>query len=124
MPGDRALAPRSHRAGSMASLLDGPPTIFGDMYSDPRNAAVVGTAAGLLQASGPQRFPVSFGQAAGQGLLTGFNLMQEAEQARRRSALLNAQTEHIGAQTNVLNEQMAVAARQRDALARLAGGGG
>lgn len=104
----------------MASLFDS----AGDFYGDPRSAAILGTAAGLLQAAGPQRFPQSTAQAISGGLLAGFNMWDAAEQARRRSELLDAQTQHIGAQTEVVRESIAQTRRQRDALARIAGGGG
>jgi hypothetical protein len=41
--------------------------------SDPDNAAMLGMAAGLLQAGMPSRLPVSMGAALGQGLAAGLN---------------------------------------------------
>ena len=37
-------------------------------FSDPRTAALLGMAGGLLQSSGPTRLPISNGQALGMGL--------------------------------------------------------
>lgn len=81
----------------------------GGLYQDPRAAGLTGMASGLLSAGGPQQFPVSFGQAASRGLLSGFELWSAAEEARRRGQLIDAQTQHLAAQNQALTEQQRVA---------------
>lgn len=86
----------------MAGLLD-----FASLYGDPSSAGLLGTAAGLLKAGGPSPYPTSFGQAMGQGFLTGFGLWNEADQAKRRTEFINAQVAHMGAQTRSLEAERA-----------------
>jgi len=54
--------------------------------SDPDNAAMLGLAAGLLQAGAPQRLPVPTGAALGSGLAAALNagLAAQRFQARPR----------------------------------------
>lgn len=69
--------------------------LFGNLYQDPESMGLLGLSAGLLQAGGPQRFPVSFGQALGGGLLQGAELQQAARRANLQSDLINAQTQNL-----------------------------
>ena len=85
----------------MAGLLD--------IYTDPQQAGMLGMTAGLLQAGGPSRMPVSFGQAISGGLLQGAQMQEAARRAQLSTALLNAQTQGI----TLANEQ---AVRQNKAI--------
>ena len=62
-----------------------------DLYSNPANAGILSLASGLLQASGPQMRPVSFGQALGQGAQQGMQGYQQAQQAQLQNLLAQAQ---------------------------------
>lgn len=67
----------------MNGILSGmPPGIL-----DPRNAALMQTGLGLLQASGPSRTPVGLGQALGQAGMQGLNAFQQTNQANQQNQL-------------------------------------
>lgn len=73
----------------MAGLFD---------YEDPESAGRLAFAAGLLNASGPQRMPVSFGQALAQAFMGQQEASTRAAMNRRRNALTDAQIMELQAQ--------------------------
>lgn len=88
-----------------------------DFY-DPRFQGLFTLGSGLLAAAGPQQFPVSFGQAFGQGGLNAVRAMQQARQqqvqmedALQQRALREAQLKRIN---DVLASE--AEARQQNAL--------
>src|SRR6185312_11725745 len=65
------------------------PGIF-DYLQDPVNQGLLSLSAGLLQAGGPQRFPVSTGQALGMGMQQGLGGFNSALEAQRRNQATQA----------------------------------
>lgn len=63
------------------------------------NSPLMGLAMGLLQAGGPSRMPVSFGQALGQGLQTG----QQFQSAGIQNAMHNIELQKAKTQLGFLN---------------------
>jgi hypothetical protein len=66
-----------------------------DLFSNPASQGILNTAAGLLQASGPQMRPVSFGQALGQGFQQGTQAYQGAQQAQMQQQLLDLKKQQM-----------------------------
>jgi len=79
------------------------------LFQDPAQAGLLGVSTGLLQAGGPSRMPVSFGQALSGGLLQGQQMQQAAQKAQLETGLINAKTTAFTQE----NEQ---ASRQQKAL--------
>jgi hypothetical protein len=63
---------------------------FLEYLMNPATQGMLNLSAGLLQAGGPSRTPVSFGQALGQGLQHGTQGLQQAQQAQLQQQLLQA----------------------------------
>jgi hypothetical protein len=61
-----------------------------DWFSNPANQGLLNLSAGLLQAGGPSRTPVGFGQALGQGMQQGAQGIQQAQQAQLQQQMLQA----------------------------------
>lgn len=80
-----------------------------DFYQNPSEQGMLGLSAGLLQAGGPQRFPVSFGQALSGGLLQGSQMQAAAKRAELDAALINAHTQHFMSQSDALKQKTAMA---------------
>lgn len=74
----------------MAGLFD---------YQDPESVGRMMFAAGLLNAAGPSKMPVSTGQALAQGLLARQQGATEAAQSARRNLLLEAQARRLDSET-------------------------
>lgn len=72
----------------MNGILSGMPM---GILNDPRTALMMQTGLGLMQASGPSRTPVSFGQALGQGVSQGLNAFQQIQQAQMMEELKKRQ---------------------------------
>lgn len=88
----------------MAGLFD---------YQDPESVGRMMFAAGLLNASGPSRMPVSAGQAIAQGLLGRQEGASQAAQNARRNLLLEAQARNIDVESLVKMKQLeAIKAKQ------------
>jgi hypothetical protein len=64
-------------------------------YQDPDSVGRMMFAAGLLNAAGPSKMPVSVGQALSQGLLARQQGASEAAQNARRNAFMDAQTRKL-----------------------------
>jgi hypothetical protein len=64
-------------------------------YQDPDSVGRMMFAAGLLNAAGPSKMPVSVGQALSQGLLARQQGASEAAQNARRNAFVEAQTRKL-----------------------------
>jgi len=96
-------------------------------FQDPGAAGGLGLATGLLQAGGPSRMPVSFGQALSTGLLQGTNMQEAARRANMNADLLNAQTRHLVNTDDLLRVQIENAVRNQaivnSILGRYSGGG-
>ena len=73
---------------------------------DPKTQGILALAAGLLQAGGPSRTPVNFGQALGQGALSGLSGYQSAQQAAQQAQLVKLHAQLYGAQAGKLNEDI------------------
>jgi hypothetical protein len=56
-------------------------------FQDPEQMGLLGISAGLLQASGPSRMPISLGQGIGMGLNQGMQFAENASQMQNRTAL-------------------------------------
>ena len=69
-----------------------------DTTFDPNTVGLLSLASGLLQAGGPQRTPVSFGQALGQGINQGIQGYTGAEQGQLQRLLLGAQVNQAARQ--------------------------
>jgi hypothetical protein len=80
----------------MAGLFD---------YQDPDSVGRMMFAAGLLNAAGPSKMPVSTGQALAQGLMARQQGATEAGQSSRRNLFLEAQARHLDAQARNLDSQ-------------------
>lgn len=87
-----------------------------DYYSDPRQQAMLGLSAGLLSAGGPSARPVGFGQALGQGLLTGSTMFNQARQ-------LQGLEQQRQMQQAALAQQLQQRALQQQIAQRLLAGG-
>lgn len=68
-----------------------------DFYNDPSSAGILSLASGMMDAGGPQRFPVSLGQALGQGFnqslrttqaIQSLNLQRQLQQQQIIGAML------------------------------------
>ena len=77
-----------------------------DDLMNPANQGILNLAAGLLQAGGPSRMPVSFGQALGQGLQQGVGAFQGAQQAAQQADLLKMHSNLYSAQAAELAEKI------------------
>jgi hypothetical protein len=78
--------------GNQPVLLSGQPRQGAvSAFSDPRTVGLLSLAAGLLQAGGPSRTPVSTGQAIGQGYLAGLGGYGQAQNALAQNAMRQAQ---------------------------------
>jgi len=75
--------------------------------SDPDNAAMLGMAAGLLQAGMPSRLPVPMGAALGQGLAGGLNAGLAAQRLQAARAPQKAAPQQPTPQPAVLRQLMA-----------------
>lgn len=62
-----------------------------DSFDDPNTVGLLSMGAGLLNASGPSRMPVSLGQALGQGLQSGLQGYQGTQQLLQQRALQQQQ---------------------------------
>lgn len=71
-------------------------------FSQGMNSPLMGIAMGLLQAGGPSRMPVSFGQALGQGMQTGQQFQQQGLQNAMQRLMLG----RTGLQMNMLQDAM------------------
>ena len=80
------------------------------LFQNPEQAGMLGISTGLLNAGGPSRIPVSFGQAMGSSLLQGNELQQAARKANLSADYLNAQTHHIATQDKLTEEKLRQAA--------------
>jgi hypothetical protein len=61
------------------------------MYDDPASVGRLAFGAGLLNAAGPSKMPVSFGQALASGLMGAQNASSEAATNQRRNRLVDLQ---------------------------------
>jgi hypothetical protein len=86
---------------------------FLEYLMNPATQGMLNLSAGLLQAGGPSRMPVSFGQALGQGLQQGTQGVQQAQQMQMQQQAFGMK------QAEALRQQENEAARAA-ALARLA----
>jgi len=57
---------------------------FNFFSGDPQNQAALALAAGLLEAGGPSRTPVSLGQGAARGMMSGREAFMQAQQAQQQ----------------------------------------
>jgi hypothetical protein len=73
-----------------------------DLFSNPASQGILNTAAGLLQASGPQMRPVSFGQALGQGFQQGTQAYQGAQQAQLEQQMADVRKRFMEAQIGAM----------------------
>ena len=64
-----------------------------EWFSNPANQGMLNLSAGLMQAGGPSRVPVSFGQALGAGMQQGLGAFQTAQQAQMMNELRRRQLE-------------------------------
>lgn len=82
--------------------------LFDNLYGDPNQAGLFGLAQGLLQAGGPQRVPMGFAGALGQGIQGGMQAAQAAQTYKQQQALQALHQNLIGAQIgNYGSEDMA-----------------
>lgn len=81
-----------------------------DFLKSPQGLALAGS---LLQASGPQKFPISFGQALGNGL--------QAMQAASASDYENKYRQALTQQTNLQNQQIQQKTANQKAIANVIG---
>lgn len=61
----------------------------------PQDQAMLALAAGLLESGGPSRLPVSLGQGASRGILSGNQAFQQAQQAQQQQQLLDLKLSEI-----------------------------
>ena len=66
-------------------------------FNDPQAMGWLGIGAGLLEASGPQRFPTSLGQGLSRGLLQGSQLAQSTAQQQLAQTYLGEQMKQLQA---------------------------
>lgn len=92
-------------AGGLLSMPDDQPAGQQPFSADPRTMGLLGVAAGLLQAGGPQDRRVSLGQALGQGLQSGVQYMGQAQQMGQQDDL--ARTRKLMAKIQAAQLQMA-----------------
>jgi len=76
--------------------------LFDFNYQDPSEVGKMAFGAGLLNAAGPSRMPVSTGQALAQAMMARQQAASEAGQNQRRNALVQAQIEEMRARTEEL----------------------
>jgi hypothetical protein len=85
-------------------------------YINPSQLALLGASSSLLQAGGPSRTPVSFGQALGQGIQGGLGGLQQAQQFQQMEQLNKLRM----AQAEEMKRKAAAQAQQQEARQRLA----
>lgn len=93
--------------------------VLDDTYGaalDPQTMAFLSAAASGLQASGPSRMPVSFGQVMGGALQSGVGALQNQQH-------LNAQNALARAHTGLLEQQIAKAKQDEELTRQMFGGG-
>ena len=78
--------------------------LLGNMMN-PEMMGLLGASAGLMQAGGPSRMPVSLGQAMGQGLMGGMHGYQQGAQFGMQQALHKAKMGALQSQTDSANSQ-------------------
>lgn len=93
-----------------------------DYMNNPANQGLLSLASGMLQAGGPQRFPVSFGQALGQGADQGMASYNHARQLNEQAAMRDAQVQHMGMQNQLIEQQVAKAKGDAALSAQMSGG--
>jgi hypothetical protein len=85
-------------------------------YINPSQLALLGASSSLLQAGGPSRTPVSFGQALGQGIQGGLGGLQQAQQFQQMEQM----NQFRAAQAEEMKRKAAAQAQQQEAMQRLA----
>jgi hypothetical protein len=73
---------------------------FLEYLMNPASQGMLNLSAGLLQAGGPSRTPVGFGQALGQGMQQGAQGIQQAQQQQLQQQLLQAKMAELQRQGN------------------------
>jgi hypothetical protein len=73
---------------------------FLEYLMNPATQGMLNLSAGLLQAGGPSRTPVSFGQALGQGVQQGVQGVQNAQQTQLQQQLMQAKMAELQRQAN------------------------
>jgi hypothetical protein len=84
-------------------------------YINPSQLALLGASSSLLQAGGPSRTPVSFGQALGQGIQGGLGGLQQAQQFQQMEQM----NQFRAAQAEEMKRKAAMQAQQQEAMQRL-----
>jgi hypothetical protein len=84
-------------------------------YINPSQLALLGASSSLLQAGGPSRTPVSFGQALGQGIQGGLGGLQQAQQFQQMEQM----NQFRAAQAEEMKRKAAAQAQQQEAMERL-----
>jgi hypothetical protein len=85
-------------------------------FINPSQLALLGASSSLLQAGGPSRTPVSFGQALGQGIQGGLGGLQQAQQFQQMEQM----NQFRAAQAEEMKRKAAAQAQQQEAMQRLA----
>lgn len=75
-------------------------------FLDPKMLGLLGAAQGLLQASGPQPYQTSFGQAMGQGIQGGINGLLQGQQMHLLGSRANMEDQQLELQKQQLMRQM------------------
>lgn len=92
----------------------------GLLSTDPAAMGNYGLAMGLLQGGAPSRMPTYFGQALGQGLGIGSQMMLEAQNANARRALIEAETQNRALQAEMQRYQLESSRKSEAAIQDLA----
>jgi hypothetical protein len=96
----------------------------GSLYSgffDPKTQTLLGMAAGLLQAGGPQPYPNQLGPALGKGLMAGVQAGREARQSNLQQGLMAEQLKRAVEQGKMLDQLQKYYAGQQPPSSGFAG---
>lgn len=87
-----------------------------DSFNDPSTQGLLGAAAKMLEASGPSRMPIGFGQILGTGYLGGMQAYQGAQLAQQDAETQRAKLQMLKLQEQRAQQQFDL---QRDAYNRI-----
>jgi hypothetical protein len=94
-------------------------SLFGSNWDDPKTIAMMQAAAALMQAGGPSRTPVSFGQGVGQAYNAGLQGYQGQQELLAKQKAQEAQQAMADIQLRQLRQQMLQQQEAQDYLKNL-----
>lgn len=96
-------------------------SLFGSNWDDPRTQGMLQAAAAMMQAGGPSRTPINFGQTLGQGLSAGLQGYQGQQQFMAQKKQNELQTKAAEMEIQAMAQQQRDAATTRNVLSQFYG---